>query len=84
MSSAASRRLAAAIAANERWSRVPDRRAATAKARANSPTSLAYFERQVDPERKLPEAQRHAMALNARAAFYARLAKAGVAARKKA
>jgi hypothetical protein len=78
----ANRRLAGAIAANERWSRVSDRRAATAKARENGPASLAYFERQVDPDGVLPQAQRTAMALNARKAHFSRLALAAVKARK--
>ena len=74
--------LAARAAQHERWARTADRTAATEAMRASGPNSLRYFENQVDPERKLPEAQRHAMALSARKAYYTRLALASAKARK--
>lgn len=73
--------LAARAAQHERWARTPDRTAATQAMRDNGPNSLAYFEKQVDPERKLPEAQRQAMAVSARKAYFARLALASAKAR---
>jgi hypothetical protein len=48
-----------------------DPRETTAKGRA---TFLARFEREVDPERTLPEAERQRRAQHARAAYFARLA----------
>jgi hypothetical protein len=76
--------LAARAAQHERWARTADRTEATAAMRAAGPNGLAYFENQVDPERKLPEAQRRAMAVSARKAYYARLALASARARKAA
>lgn len=65
------RSLIGQIAANERWSRVTDRAAATAPARA---ALDAKFEREVDPEGLLPGPERARRAANARTAYYKRLA----------
>ena len=74
--------LAARAAQHERWARTADRTQATQAMRDNGPNGLAYFERQVDPDRKFPESQRRAMAISARKAYYARLALASARARK--
>ena len=60
------RTLTAQIAA-----RTPDRTAATAPARA---AFDARFEREVDPERVLPSAERARRAAHARKAYFTRLA----------
>ena len=57
-----------------------DARATTAKARASF---LARFEREVDPDRVLPEAERLRRAESARRAHFARLALASARARAK-
>ncbi len=57
------RTLTAQIAAHVRWARTPDRTAATAPARA---AFDARFEREVDPERVLPSAERAASRTPAR------------------
>lgn len=74
--------LAARAAQYERWARTADRSAATQPARENSPVSLAWHEKKVDPEGKLPEAQRRAMAISSRKAYFTRLALASAKARK--
>jgi hypothetical protein len=51
-----------------------DLREYTSKARAASPGSLAYFERQVDPQNQLPEAERERRARAAQKLHFARLA----------
>lgn len=72
------RRLAATVAANTRWSR-EDPAEQGRRMRAG-------FERkfldEVDPERTLPEHERHRRAEAARRAFYARLALASAKARR--
>src|SRR5690606_42039894 len=68
----------ARIAANERWSRCPDRKAALAAA---NKAREDRFTRQVDPDNKLDPAERARRAENARRAFYIRLSRAGVRAR---
>lgn len=76
------RRLLAQAAAHTRWSTVGDRKAATGKARA---AFIDRFERQVDPEGVLPEAERLALAESAKRAYFSRLAaKSAVARAKKA
>ena len=60
----------ASIAANTRWANEDNRAAATAKARDNSPASLTYWMRKVDPDGVLPRATRVAKAENARKAHY--------------
>jgi hypothetical protein len=68
--SPAERTLRARIAANEKWART-DPVEGTAKARAKF---LASFLDEVDPDRKLPEAERLRRAENARAAHFTRMA----------
>lgn len=58
-----------------------DPRETTANARA---AFLAKFLDEVDPERKLPEAERQRRATMARKAYFARLAYASAEARRKA
>ena len=65
------RTLTAQIAAHVRWAHTPDRTAATAPARA---AFDARFEREVDPERVLPSAERARRAAHARKAYFTRLA----------
>jgi hypothetical protein len=74
------RALRARIAAHTRWSREPDRSAATAKARKGL---LDRFEREVDPENKLDPAERAVRADNARKAFYLRLSLKSADARRR-
>ena len=59
----------ARLAANTRWSREPDRHAATAPGRR---AMLEHFEREVDPEGILPPQERAKRAENARQANLAR------------
>lgn len=63
--------LRARIAANARWARVADRKAVLAKAHRGF---LRRFEREVDPDSKLPEDVRLKLAVNARNAHMSRLA----------
>lgn len=60
----------AKIAANTRWSQEDDRAAATAKARNNSPASIEYWMKKVDPDDKMPRAERLKRAENAKTAYY--------------
>ena len=73
--------LRAQATAHARWSRVPpaDRTAATAAARA---ARRVAYERQVDPQDKLPPADRAVLAENARLADMARLRLAAAKAKK--
>jgi hypothetical protein len=64
------RSTSARIAANERWSKEPDRSAGTAAARA---ARDKRFEDQVDPDRTLPPAERAKRVKNARTAYFLRL-----------
>jgi hypothetical protein len=64
------RSLRARIAVLESWGNTTDRAARTRKAREASPQSLAYWERQVDPEGALPELERR---LRAEAKFRAHM-----------
>lgn len=87
MSTPAERTTIARIAANTRWANEDDRAAATAKARGNSPASLTYWMRKVDPDEVLTRAERVAKAENARKAHYDRImrkARAAKAAKRKA
>ena len=76
-----SRSSAARLAAHESWARTPDRAARTSAARAGL---LARFDREardrLGPE--APETAVQAAAESARKAHYARISRAGVAARK--
>ena len=76
--SAAERRLAARIGAHALHSQ-HDSRELTAHARA---AAEKRFEDQVDPERKLPEAERQRRAEHARKAYFTRLALASARARR--
>jgi hypothetical protein len=73
MSTPAERSILASIAANERWSRVPDRAAAMANATRNSPASMEYWLTKVDPGQKMSRPDRGKAARNAKAAHYKRL-----------
>lgn len=59
------------IGAHESWARTEDRSARTAAARA---AAAARFERQVDPDGVLPQAERAYRAEHARKAFLQRMA----------
>ena len=72
------RALRARIAAHAMHGR-HDARQTTAKARA---AFLASFERQADPEGRLPAAERQRRAQQLRSAYFARLALASVKARR--
>ena len=60
-----------------------DSRELTKNARAASPGSLGYWEREVDPEALLDPTERARRAEHARKAYFARLALASVKARRK-
>ncbi|GGK62269.1 hypothetical protein Sme01_04230 [Sphaerisporangium melleum] len=68
------RRVIASIAANTRWSREGNRVGATAKARNNSPASIEYWKKKVDPESTMLPAIRLKAAMNAKKAHYDRIA----------
>ena len=68
------------IAAHTRWSREPDRTAATAKARA---AAEKRFELLVDPDGVLTDSERMKRAESARKAHFARMAIASAKARRK-
>jgi len=66
----AERKAWAQTAAYERWARESDRSAATQAARD---AFIQRFYDEVDPERVLPDEERHKRAMAARSAFYARI-----------
>jgi hypothetical protein len=68
------------MAAHSRWARTPDRSGATAPARRGF---AARFEREVDPEGKLPREVRARLAESARKAYFARLGYLSAKARRK-
>jgi len=68
------------VAAHSRWARTPDRSGATAPARRGFD---ARFERDVDPEGKLPREVRARLVESARKAYFAKLALASAKARRK-
>jgi len=70
----------AQIAVYTSWARTGDRAARTEPARK---ALRSKFEREVDPQGVLPEAERRRRAEAARKAFYKRLALASVRARRK-
>ena len=74
------RSLPAQVAAHTRWSREPDRTAATSPARS---AFEARFLDEVDPDRTLTEAERARRAASARKAYFGRLALASAKARRK-
>jgi len=67
----AQRSLRARMAAHSSWARTPDPSARTAPARKSF---LDRFEREVDPEHKLPEKERQRRAASARKAHFSALA----------
>ncbi|NEW49957.1 hypothetical protein GV792_07805 [Nocardia cyriacigeorgica] len=69
------------LGAHESWSHTEDRAARTAPAREGF---MDRFDRQVDPDRKLTEAERARRAEHARKAYFTRLALKSVQARRKA
>lgn len=74
--SAGERSAAASIAANSRWSRVTDRRAATAAATAAGVTRIDYWLARVDPDGEMDAQTRQRAAENARLAWYGQRTKA--------
>lgn len=78
--SPAERSLRARSAAYMKWARTDDRQAATAPARA---AARNRFDKQVDPDGVLPEAERIKRADCARRAFYADMARKSAAARRR-
>lgn len=74
------RKLAARIAAHDRWAHVSDRSVETAPART---AFMATFERQVDPDGILPPDERARRAEHARKAHFARLALKSARARRR-
>lgn len=74
------RLLRSRLASHTRWSREPDRTAATAPARKGL---QARFEREVDPDGVLDPAERAKRAESARKAFYADLTRKSIAARRR-
>jgi hypothetical protein len=77
------RSLRARLAVTTRWAN-QDPVAGTAKARAASPGSIAYWERKVDPNGDLPDDERRRRAACAKRAHFQRLALKSSLARKKA
>jgi hypothetical protein len=67
------RRTRAELGAHTQWSKEQDRTARTAAARENSPSSLKYHEKLVDPNGVLLPAERRKRAVNSRKAYFARL-----------
>jgi hypothetical protein len=60
-----------------------DSRLTSAPARAASPANVSYFERKVDPDGVLPDAERRRRAEHAKKAYFGRLALASARARSK-
>ena len=81
MSDPTTRRLAAQVAAHESWASTSDRAARTAKARA---ALQARFVTEVDPDGLLTPEERATRVKHAKSAYYARLALASHASRRKA
>lgn len=73
------RRLRAQHAVNTRWSREPDREAATRRMREGA---MRRFEKQVDPDGTLPQEVRAKLAENARLAELQRMALRSATARR--
>lgn len=73
----AERSALARAAANERWSRVKDRSAETAKARRANPSSDEYWLKKVDPDGEMTPANRLKAAINAKTAYFERFALKG-------
>lgn len=79
MSKDQTKALAGRIGAATRWSQCDDRSAATAPARQ---AALTRFERQVDPEGKLPPEERATRAGHLRTAHFLKMAAKSAAVRK--
>jgi len=77
---AAQRRRRARIAAHTSWANTADR---TARTSPGTQAFLERFARQVDPDRKLPDEVRAAMAQHARTAYMLQLAEKSAAARRR-
>ncbi|SEN90362.1 hypothetical protein [Nonomuraea pusilla] len=60
----------ASAAAHARWAKEDDRAGATAKARENSPASIEYWMRKIDPQERMPRTERLKRAGNAKAAYW--------------
>lgn len=80
MATTTEQRLRLQIAVNESWARTEDRSARTHNARM---AAWDRFEKQVDPEGKLPAALRAKMAESARKAHFQRMALKSVEARRR-
>ena len=76
------RSLRARLAAYSKWAQT-DPVEGTAPARAKGPSSLAYFERMVDPNRELPELERRRRAEAQRKAYFTKLALLSAQARRR-
>uniref|UniRef100_UPI000A46AA73 hypothetical protein n=1 Tax=Streptomyces specialis TaxID=498367 RepID=UPI000A46AA73 len=74
------RSLRARAAAHASWAVTSDR---TARTTPGTQAFLERFERQVDPERKLPAEVRRTMAVHARTAYMLRLAQRSAEARRR-
>lgn len=73
------RSMRASIAAHTSWAKTPDPAARTAPART---AALARFEREVDPDGVLPDAERIRRAEHARKAYFQQLAYRSARARR--
>jgi hypothetical protein len=71
---AAQRSMRAKIASYDRWADEADRVAAMKRATENSPASIGYWEKRVDPDNTLSPQSRRDMAKAAQSAHFARLA----------
>lgn len=76
----AERALWSRVGAHKSWANTDDRTARTAPARQ---AFIDRFEKQVDPEGKLPTAERAKRAENARKAYYSELALKSVRSRRR-
>jgi hypothetical protein len=74
------RRRRARIAAHASWANTADR---TSRTSSGTKAFLDRFERQVDPERVLPDEDRAIMAKHARTAYMLQLAERSAAARRR-
>ncbi|WP_445160798.1 hypothetical protein ACTXG5_21960 [Mycobacterium sp. Dal123C01] len=70
-------------AVHTQWAKETNRTARTAAARGNSPSSLRYHEKQIDPDGLLLPAERRKRAESARKAYFADLALRSAKARRR-
>ena len=77
------RSLIGRVSANARWARATreERHQQAARARANSPASITYWETKIDPDGQLDPAERTRRAGYLKAEYYARLTLASAKAR---